>query len=68
MTDPRTILIIGNIIDGIHIVGPFLDSDDAVDYSERFCKSDDYIVHTIHKPFKRNDSQPLTGKLTRWHD
>ncbi len=44
------ILLIGNVIDGLNIVGPFPDNEDAVIWAEGNVKNEEWITTKLHNP------------------
>ncbi|AJD82998.1 hypothetical protein PJWF_00105 [Achromobacter phage JWF] len=48
--DDRHVLLFGNVIDGIHMVGPFESVEDATDWADNHARGDEYHVATIKHP------------------
>jgi hypothetical protein len=46
--EPVFCIIVGDPIDGITVHGPFFDSDDAVEWAERFTSDQHWWVTEIH--------------------
>ena len=44
------ILLVGNIIDGYTVIGPFEDPEAASDYAEKMYRNDDWLVAALHDP------------------
>jgi hypothetical protein len=46
---PKSIIIVGNLFDGIYHVGPFDDHEDAIEWADANCKGE-WLVATLEAP------------------
>ena len=46
----NTILIVGNVVDGLSFIGPFMDSEEAGDHAERHFKGEDWTACNLDQP------------------
>ncbi len=51
------LLVVGNIVDGLKFIGPFVDPDCALEYASDHLTDEEYVVVGLTVPFDEDEEE-----------